>query len=274
MKTIIVPTDFSDASVNAAFYAAAMARHIHAGILLLHVLPAPLTIYEVPLPPGSLDVSMEEAGKSLEALRGQLKHNTDGEVDITCHVTSNSFLEEVEHFNRQKELFAVIMGTSGAGATGAFFLGSFSLTAARHLMCPLIVVPPGYRYKVIENAGLACDMRNVLDTVPIKGIRALMDHYEARLEVLYVRKPGEEMVPEVLRESKFMQICLVYYHPDMRIIAHEDIQEGLADFVHQSKIDLLLVLPKERNFPENIFHKSITKKMVLHPPVPVMIVHH
>ena len=49
MKTIIVATDFSDASYNAAQYAANMALGVHANLLLLHVFQMPLIYAQVPM---------------------------------------------------------------------------------------------------------------------------------------------------------------------------------------------------------------------------------
>lgn len=273
MKTIIVPVDFSNTSVNAAYYAADIAQQIHADIILLHVLALPIIASEVPLPAESCKIAQEEAKDSLQQIKEKIDNYCNDKLSITYRTTFDSFLDEIEGFNQQHDLFAVIMGTNGSGAAEAFFLGSFSLAAAKHLHYPLIVVPPGYQFKPIEKVGLACDMKNVLDHIPIKDIRAVFDNFKAKLVILYVSKPTEKMYPEVLRESKFMQICLVQYRPEIRIITNDDIKEGLEDFAHKAGIDLLLLLPKERNFPDNIFHKSITKKMVLQPRMPVMIVH-
>lgn len=273
MKHIVVPTDFSNASVNAAYYAVEIALCVHAEITLLHVLSLPITVSEVPLPPDSYEISIEEANQSLKALKEQLEARSNNKLYITCKVTTTSFMGEIESFNRKSNIFAVIMGSSGAGATQAFFLGSFSLTAAKHLDCPLIVVPPGYSYKTIEKVGLACDMQNVSDTVPFFCIKDILGHFNAKLEVLYVSKPDEKMYPQVLTETKFMQDNLAGLHPEIRITANEDIKGGLEDFIQKSGIDLLILVHKERNFVEGIFHKSITKKMVLHPEVPVMILH-
>lgn len=273
MKTIIVPTDFSETSVNAAHYAAALAGRLQADIQLLHVLPLPLTIAEVPIPLDSIEISLEEADKSLHVIKEALEKQEQHTINITCKATTNSFQEEMEEANRQTGTFAVVMGTSGAGNAEAFFLGSFSLTAAKYLSLPLIVVPPGYHFKAIEKIGLACDMRNVSDTLPFDSIRSMIKQFGTRLEVLYVSKSDEKMYPQVLSETRFVQNTLAGLRPEFRITTNSDIKEGLEDFVRQHAIDLLLLIPKERGFTESIFHKSMTKKMALHAEVPVMILH-
>jgi nucleotide-binding universal stress UspA family protein len=273
MKNIIVPTDFSPASVNAAYYAAEIALRVHADIVLLHVLPIPITVSEVPLPPDSYELSAAEAELSLKELRQKLEAHTNDKVCISYSVTTDSFAGEIENFNKKRNIFAMVMGTSGAGATEAFFLGSFSLTAARQFAHPLIVVPPGYTFRGIHKIGLACDMLNVLETVPFPAIKAFFEQFDAKLEILYISKPKEKMYPQVLVQTKFMQDHLAALQPEIRIATNEDTKEGLEDFVQKSGIELLILVPKERNFVERLFHKSVTKKMVLHAAVPVMILH-
>lgn len=273
MRHIIVPTDFSDASVNAAFYAAEIARSVQAEIVLLNAVVLPVTVSEVPLPADSYETSIAEANESLTELKNKLEAGPGPSLSITCKATTLSFIGEIETFNKKKDIFAMVMGTSGAGATGAFFLGSFSLAAARHLIHPLIVVPPGYRFGGIRRIGLACDMHNVTDTVPFPAIKAFFDSFKAKLEILYVSRSNEKMFPQVLTETKFIQNSLASLHPEIKITTHNDTREGLVDFVHKSGVDLLILLPKERNFVGRLFHRSITKEMVLHPEVPVMILH-
>jgi len=274
MRTIIVPTDFSEASVNAAYYAAEIAMQVKAGITLLHVLPMPILATEVPLPSDSYEIGTQEAGQSLHELKEKMERYSNDKLCITCTTTTRSFQEEMESFDKQQDIFAVVMGTSGAGATEAFFLGSFSLTAATHLKDhPLIMVPPAHRFNGIRKIGLACDMKDVLETVPTQRIKDIFEQLHAELEILYVSKPDEKMYPEVLTESKFIQDRLAGLHPQIRIATSDDVKEGLKDFVNKSGIDLLIIVPKERSFIESIFHQSMTKKMVLHPEVPVMILH-
>ena len=194
--------------MNAAYYAVAMARHIQANVMLLHVLPLPLTISEVPIPVDSYDIALDEANSSLKNSKAKLEQYTAGSLSISTKCSTSSFLDEIANINMQNDVFAMIMGTSGAGATQAFFLGSFSISAAKHLHHPVIVVPPDYKYQAIEKIGLACDMKEVSESLPKNSIHALLNEYKASLEVLYVSSHKGKHYPEVLAESKFLQIWL------------------------------------------------------------------
>jgi nucleotide-binding universal stress UspA family protein len=273
MKTIIVPIDFSATALNAARYAADLALHIHASVKLLHVMPLPLLVADVPFPYENYGMSIEEVNKSMDQLKEELHKRTNDKIAISGLVTEGVFETQVKGMLIPGMENWVVMGTSGGGAVNILMFGSFTIFAAKHLSCPVIIVPPGVHYKKIENIGLACDMKNVTETVPFDEIKTICSGFSARLFVLYVSKPDENMYPSVLSETKFMQINLSGIHPDFRIVTHEDASEGLAEFVEKAGIDMLMLIAKERNFVENIFHKSITKSLQAHSSVPVMVLH-
>ena len=69
MKTIIVPTDFSPAALNATNYAADMALAIKANLLLFHVYQLPLSVSDTPI----VLLSVEEMNEAAETKLAQLK---------------------------------------------------------------------------------------------------------------------------------------------------------------------------------------------------------
>lgn len=274
MKTIIVPTDFSATALNAAEYAADLALQLHAELKLIHVIQMPLVILDVPVPVENYETSIEDATISMDKLKDQLQQRTKNKIPVSGSVVDGSFQTQVMAMVKGGTDVWTVMGTTGTGAVDALIFGSYTLRAAREFTSPLIIVPPGAQFRKIENIGLACDMRHVSETIPFDAISKLFHDLRVRLMVLYVSKPNENMYPSVLTEIKSIQRNLASLHPDIRITTNGNIGEGIVDFVHKEAIDLLLLIPKERNFLESLFHKSITKDMVLHPKVPIMIMHH
>ncbi len=60
MKTIIAPTDFSDVSLNAVYYAADMASTVNANLLILHATEAPFSRAGISSASGYDEISTEE----------------------------------------------------------------------------------------------------------------------------------------------------------------------------------------------------------------------
>lgn len=271
MKTIIVPTDFSAGSVNAAIYATQLAGQLQAHIMLLHALPLPVTAAELPFPPTGYNNALAETDQLMRELKEKLERNSP--VSISYQVTIESFLSEIERLNQRNDIFAMVMGMSDAGDAEAFLLGSFNLMAATHLKHPLIIVPEGCSFNGYQKLGLGCDMLNVSETLPGKSILAFFEYFNAKLHVLHIAKPGTEVTAQVAVATRSIQNILQQLQPEIHLATHNTVKEGLEHFVQLNDIDLLIITPKERSFVEKLFHKSVTKSMALHSKVPVMILH-
>ena len=83
MKTIIVPVDFSKASVNAANYALELALATKASMALFHVYAFPMPVSEVPVVPLSIGELLTAAQKNMLDLKAGLLHKAADDIAIT-----------------------------------------------------------------------------------------------------------------------------------------------------------------------------------------------
>ena len=94
MKTIIVPTDFSPAALNATNYAADMALAIKANILLFHVYQLPLSVSETPIVLLSVEEMKQAAETKLAQLKKDLEHITSGALEIHTEARLGNISDE------------------------------------------------------------------------------------------------------------------------------------------------------------------------------------
>jgi nucleotide-binding universal stress UspA family protein len=272
MKIIIVPIDFSAISLNAAYYACDMALAVSADILLVHIVSLPVTILEIPLPTNTFDAMANDANEELKKLKDELVlHFDNNKINISVKVTIGNLLEEIDVIATQTDTFAIVMGTQGAGAAEWLKFGSNTLAAISSLSYSIITVPLHAKFKKIAKIGLACDLEEVTETIPVNSIGSLLTLFNCELDVLYVSKPDEQLKPEILPESIFLQNDFSKFHPKFHFLVNENIETGISDFVLQKNIDLLLVIHKKHGFWDSVFHKSISKEITFHSQIPMMI---
>ena len=273
MKTIIIPTDFSEISNNAAFYAADMAYAIHANMILAHVVSIPMALSEVAIPPETIDMMMLDATKSINQLKSQLEQRTKNSVRVSAVVRMGDFIEEITELAEQSDLFAIIMGIQGTGAAERMLLGSNALKAIHKMPYPVIIIPDGVCYTAIKNVALACNMHDVSDTIPVKNIEALANTFSCKLHVIYISKQGKKMNTDVLPESLSVQNNLMSLKPQIHFLENEHVEAGILEFVQKEKMDLLLMVPERRNFISALFHRSMSNEVALTAHLPIMNIH-
>jgi nucleotide-binding universal stress UspA family protein len=271
MKTILLATDFSPAARNASNYAAEMALAIRADLLLLTITELPVTYYELPVAMNPLEISEAEE-KNLSALRKDLLQLTGSKINIHTEVRMGTFFEELKSVCELIKPYAVVLGSQGTTAADRLLFGGHTVHAMHHLNWPLITVPPDVRFSSVKKICLACDLRNVLNTIPIEEIRTLVNQFHSELHILNTGKK-DEFSPDMLAESGFLQTMFADLKPQYHFISSRDIDQGVIDFCGKNQIDLLVVIPKRHALLEKLIFKSHTKELVLHSHVPVMAIH-
>ena len=271
MKTIVVATDFSPAADNAAHYAADMAMFMHADLLLLNVFEIPISYYEIPVAMNSRQtVEVEE--KMLTQLKADMERRIVGKINIRTEVRVGSFFEELKAVCELIKPYTVVMGSQGTTAAERLLFGSHAVHAMQHLHWPLITVPPHVTFSSVKKICLACDLHNVLNTIPLEEIRILVNDFNSELHILNTGKRNE-FTPTMVSESGFLQSLFADLKPQYHFIASKDIDKGVIEFCEKNEIDLLMVIPKRHGILEKLIYKSHTKELVLHSHVPVMAVH-
>ena len=57
------------------------------------------------------------------------------------------------------------------------------------------------------------------------------------------------------------------------VIRHEEVIQGLQDYIERKEIDLLALTTHKRGVIERLFNPSIAKKMIFHSYVPLLVFH-
>jgi nucleotide-binding universal stress UspA family protein len=271
MKTILVATDFSPASLNAANYAADMASSINANILLLHVYQVPVSYTEIPVAMNEQDL-MENVEKVMNELKEKLILKSGGRLTVETEVWMGVFSQELKTVCERVKPYAVVMGSQGTTAAERLLFGSHTVYTMKHLMWPLITVPPEASFSSVKKIGLACDFDKVADTTPVDEIKMLVNDFNAELHVLNTGRK-EVFNQDVVFGSGLLEEMLAPLKPNYHFIVNKNTDEVIMDFAERNDIDLLVVLPKRRGLLDSLVHKSHSKQFVLHSLVPVMALH-
>jgi nucleotide-binding universal stress UspA family protein len=274
MKTIVVPVDFSPASVNAANYALDLAMAVNAGLALIHVYKFPQPLSEIPVDPASITALTEDAQQNIQQLKTNLEHKAGKEIKISATVMEGTLITQLEQYCQSIQPYMVVMGTHGTSAMERVLFGSNTLSAMRNLLWPLIVIPVGSRFTNIDKIGLACDLQNTAQHVHANEIKDLVKEFHAQLHVLHITKEKHGMISEKeIEGSAWLKEMLEEVKPVFHFMQNDNIEEAINEFAEKNNLDMLIVIPKNHGLLDQILHKSHTKQVLLHTHIPVLSLH-
>ena len=272
MKTILVATDFSATAMNAANYAVDMAKAIDAEVLLLHVYNIPVIYSEMPVV-GNEEELRSTAEEDIAEVKQDLVKRAGPACKIVAEVRMGNFFEELRIVCKRTQPYAVIMGSQGTTAAERLLFGSHTVYALRHLLWPLITVPPNAQFKAIKKIALACDFESVIETIPVDEIKTLARDFNAELQVVNTGN-NNSYNPDLVFGSGMLQEMLQPLQPTYHLITNDNTDEGIMNFAEENQIDLLLVIPKRQSLLDKLMlHRSHSREIILHSHVPVMALH-
>jgi len=270
---ILVLTDFSEAALNAAKYAAGLTHQLKSSAIILYhshdYLPVVTTTF-TPVSP-EMAHSEKESHVKLSQLKETLEPLVAGNTTIEIISDGRPLISAVNTITEQRHVGLVVMGMAGKNAIEKALVGSNTITIAKECHTSLLVVPHNAEFKHIANVVFACDLKNVSKTVPVYPINAFIENLKARLSILYVNKIEGQAHPDAQAELKSLHDIwnenqVKYYYTD-----HENIEEGILDFADENQMDLLVTVPKEYGFFERIFHRSLTRNLAYRTHIPLLV---
>lgn len=274
MKKLLVPTDFSDTSKNAALFAVQMAADIqNAKIILIHVSDkitggsdgSPLTEDD--------DDRRIILTHALSQLKDELLAVAQAPIEFVTEKGS-SLVDVLSRYVRHQAIDMVIMGITGATRLEQIFMGSNTLEMAKESVCPVLIVPPDAKYRKIKNVVLASDFKEVDTTIPVAPLKATLDLFKPALHVVNVDSEHYvELTDEYKAERAKMESMLKNYSPEFYFIRQYDFFDAISQFVDDKNIDMIVIVPKDRSFVSGLFKTSHTKKLAYHSHIPIVAIH-
>jgi nucleotide-binding universal stress UspA family protein len=265
-NTIILSHDFSEASFNAAVFAAGLAKKLNCKLLLFHVVILRLnTTEELKLIPDTVAL-IEKAKAKLVQQKAEIAVQCGAAVAITTCAVCGNYFTELQKICLEISPYAVVTGSnkSLSGRRNAYIM--------RHLPWTCITVPTGVCFFAIEKIGLACDFRGIIYEMPLEEIKALVTQLQAELHIVSVRET-DKFDPVIEFESGLLKHRLKEIAPFYHVIHGADTSTAICDAVCHHQLNLLIVMPKQHTLWQRLFHKSESKKIILKCPVPVMVIH-
>jgi nucleotide-binding universal stress UspA family protein len=259
MRTVIIPVDFSETSLNAARYAAG----------LLNGLNAKVFVYSMFDDDDEADTT-EEYLKSLQAeLIGK------GLTDVE-HVKErgNDLIENLSRLAQQKTATLIVMGITGRTGLAQVLIGSNTLKMVERNICPIMVVPPYAKFDGIKNVAFASDFKHKIYANSILFIKTILEMFKPALHIVNVSSEHYVSLTDEYQTGR-SELAEIFneYNPEFYFIGWFSFEDAITQFAGDKQIDFIITEPRYHSFWQGITKSSHTKKLVYQSTVPVVAVH-
>lgn len=267
MKTIIVTTDYSDASRNATLYAGALAQRTGAKILLYHAFFVPVVPTEIPV---NLPGAEELTSIHVEKL-GRIAQEVTQRFGVQVEFVTNSIpvVDALPKLVTQHHAELVVMGMRGLGTIDQRIFGSTTVAVIRQVKFPVLVVPGEAHYHDLNKIMFACDYQSLAHNNKLALLKELALTFNATVQVLHVDQPEAENTGKKLPNTESLLQGIKH---EYIFLQEDDIMEGIEKGIREYQPDLLVMIPREHSFWDVLLNRSTTRKIAFQTHIPLLTI--
>lgn len=280
IRSIVFATDFSPTSQNAGLYAAALARHFQAELVVLHTYI---------LSQGAREAELATQKNSVERLEHlQQLQDAASALESPAHTTRTQLIEgdpseKIAAFADAIPTAMLVLGTHGGGTLERHLIGSVAERTLRRAATPTLTVGP------LALAPEQHPFRSILYATDCSAMAAqaaplacaLASSFASELKVISVVDERAGATPDVLVELDFRtrqaisqqltDACQHFTQPRALALARTARDEILY-YADRSHSDLLILGVHRRAAIELFDRNSTTIQLIARAPCPVLTV--
>lgn len=272
-RRILVPTDFSNDSRNAAEYAVQLARHMDCRLLLFHAIHIPVLESETYLRHTDESASEQQSLHQLKVLRNQLIQESGfSKIDIISE--SGLAVDQIVQRAKLAEVDLVVMGTAGANGFQDWVMGSYTAEVIARCNCPVLAVPASSRFREIRKVIFATNYADN-DFRSVYLLTQFVRPFDAAVIIAHVEQDMNHAIEEEKMNWFRKQVLsgIPYDKISFELLKGDSVSTSLESYQHTYKADMIVTSMRHRNFFDRLTSRSLSKHLVQYADVPVLVFH-
>ncbi|REG90329.1 universal stress protein [Algoriphagus antarcticus] len=260
---ILCPTDFSECSLNAIEYATRLGEKYNSDLILFHVLNR--EDYKKLSP---IDASgkhqMEFVQEKLQNLQDAvLKESIEkGLKSCITVVKEGSIVKETLAYAAEINASLIVVGTEGVNDFRENIIGSRASRIVEQSDRDILVVPRKVYFRAPRKLVYASDYMEE-DKIAIQKIVELARFFDSEIDLVHV-STTHKALDKSLHMAMIEEIQPFIKYDKVNFVLksfRDDIALGLENYLQTAKGDILVTLSEKKSFFDQIFSKSLSKKM-------------
>ena len=277
MKHILVPTDFSECASTAIDFAVQSAKVMGADITLLNVFEVDVNLYTEYMGVNKQfnDSLLDIARQKLRQLKSSIEE-AEG-VKVHTQLIRGPLKDSILLSAADWHIDLIVMGTLGASGLKEKLWGSNTASIIESTPLPLMVVPTEYQWKHPRKILLASNHFEKKPAV-LDAVFQLGQMFHADIEVAVFTDEDDDKAITFIEQTRstpqYEKALKEMYHVENLKATHlygKMLEDTLQEYIVQNDFDVLAMITYHRNFWDQVFHPSVTKRMSYHTSVPLLV---
>ena len=278
MKKILLPTDFSENSINAIQYAIALFKDVPCSFYLLNVYRIPYLANEELMDQNISQLAAVEddlhrsSMEDMKQLLSDLPENDNHHFELISDY--NLFSLAVHQVVEEKDIELIIMGTKGATGAKEIFIGSNTGDVIMRNSCHVIAVPENHKYREPKEIVFPTDFQIDYDFEDLAPLISLAEKNESMINIIHFSDHNDLSLLQKEHKRK-LDLFLSKIKHTYYTLSSSNFEEGINCFTQsRGNIDMIVIIGRHYGFFQRLFFKPKVKELSFHTKIPLFVIHH
>ncbi len=275
MKTILVPTDFSDSATNALDFARQLALAHDMEVNLLHVVEQASAPYMTAVSGGMHDQLgnvfvlkvIERAKAQLELIVNEL---SNVKVKASYQIKIGNPYRKISNYIKSETCDLIVMGTRGVSGIDEVLVGSNTEKVVRHAQVPVITIKQPILLEDIKELVFAMSYSEDQEYLAWE-LKDLQRMFNARLHLVTINTPGS-FVSDRHGMKYLLEFAQQQNLQNYTVNIYSDLveEDGIRHFAEDHQADLIAMATHGRTGINHLLSGSLSEQVVNHVDLPVV----
>jgi nucleotide-binding universal stress UspA family protein len=275
MRKILIPTDFSENSMNAVKYATELFKYDRSEIYLLHAFSDSVYEDKARLVDSVFEElqqkALQKAKDNLEETQKQiLSFSPNPKHNIHTIAEFGLLVDSVNDWVEKENIDVVVMGTKGETADKNITFGSNTLQVIKYVKCPVLAIPAVYGDVHPKNILFPTDYQLPYKRRELKLVSSIAKCFVSKVDFLYVSKfPSLSLRQQ--DNKKFLEASFCDNQINFHQKSGTNVTKAINTFIIENPIDMLVMINTRHSYLENILYQSTIEKIGLKIDIPFLV---
>ncbi|WP_298899594.1 universal stress protein [uncultured Psychroserpens sp.] len=275
MKKILLPTDFSDNSLNAIRYAMAFYQNEPCKFYVLNIQKVSSFVSDDLMamqPSETIFHSLIDSAKTkVKTLIRTLKEDYQNTLhEFEAKVDYDNFIDGINQLIDLEQIDMIVMGTRGASTMSKKLFGSHTVRVIQRCSCPVLAIPNNYTYSKISDIAFPSNYYTAYNSEDLVPLINLVELNNYNVHVIHV-KNSEHLTEYQENNRAYLDSCFSKVNHSFVELEEDKLFKVITNYINNNDIGLLTMMSRKHSFLERLFVTHPTESFAFNLKVPLLV---
>lgn len=269
MMNILLPTDFSENSRNAAAYALQFFGEVPCNFYLLHAIPA--SGMAIGTNPNTIPADVAEKFENLLTWLEGITKNPGHKFYLKFKV--NYLIEAVRQQVLDKNIDLILMGTKGATNKKGAIIGKNTSDIMMKVKCAAMAISEKAVYKTYKEILFPTDYKIHYNPKMLDTLMLLKNYSKASVKILELFNSDAEPSEEQVTNRSFLHKSFSPDVPQVQTFYSSQSSETTSLFETNPNVDMIVMAAKNLNLCQRLLRNNSQTQIPFIKQLPLLVLH-